>query len=859
MFAGCTALPAIQLPASCQTIGEKAFKDCIKLPTIKLPAYCLSIGNEAFANCIGLTSIQLPASCQAIGDSAFASCAKLDAIQLPASLRTIGNKAFYRTPIKSIGIPAEVTEIGTESQTSDYANVFSECPNLTEVVIADGKTPLTIASGCFENSPIRNIYIGRNTTFSGTSTTEHPIFSKSMEHITIGPEVTALSGNFRLTPDDDIAITSLAPVPPVVETPLTGSTLETAPGAVAAYSADENWLGFQTIFSINADGERCYMVSFTADGEPFALINGQTCFQGELPASEPLHITLAPGATTGLLMHNGINLTDELLAKGKLEIPVSEGIAQNSFTSCGSDRTATIDIWGRPLTKLLPKERAENLVSLTLTGEISDDDMAYINTMSKLRALTLTDAELVATSPTLSGCPQLEYLTLPTTFLEMVPEGFCQGLKNLRSVVIPYNVTGIGDNAFDGCTMLSDVDIRSNLTTIGSRAFADCISIRELRFDGNDGDQISISGDAFQGARINHIYDNVKISCTEKGVLATVENVTFGPDVAEVSYEDLFEGSTILQSISFDDSSKPLLVFGVPDTPIFSEFYFRRPLADGSKMFTNGPNYSCKRVTFGGNATELPTRFLWQGYGIEEVVFENPVTTFNELAFRNCKSLKSITMPASTSYIGNALFSDCSSLETVEFEPGYSCPTIQSNMFLGCTSLKHIDLPECTTAIGLTAFYGCKLEEITIPENTEVIYAGAFRGCPVTTVYAKCPEAPRTVGDYEDLLSGWCILFDNRYAEHATLYVPRGSKASYQASAAFKMFNIVEVDDFDHIASNESTMMPEADTAPTFPADIYTTGGALVHAQATAEELHSLTPGIYIVRSAAGTSKVIIR
>ena len=40
---------------------------------------------------------------------------------------------------------------------------------------------------------------------------------------------------------------------------------------------------------------------------------------------------------------------------------------------------------------------------------------------------------------------------------------------------ITYNVTSIGDYAFNGCTGLKSVTIPSSVTSIGSSAFKDCI------------------------------------------------------------------------------------------------------------------------------------------------------------------------------------------------------------------------------------------------------------------------------------------------------------------------------------------------------------------------------------------------
>lgn len=47
-----------------------------------------------------------------------------------------------------------------------------------------------------------------------------------------------------------------------------------------------------------------------------------------------------------------------------------------------------------------------------------------------------------------------------------------------------FNVTGIADNAFKGCTIMTSVTIPSSITSIGNYAFDDCKNISTLNLDG---------------------------------------------------------------------------------------------------------------------------------------------------------------------------------------------------------------------------------------------------------------------------------------------------------------------------------------------------------------------------------------
>lgn len=45
---------------------------------------------------------------------------------------------------------------------------------------------------------------------------------------------------------------------------------------------------------------------------------------------------------------------------------------------------------------------------------------------------------------------------------------------NIRTRVLGCNVTSIGTNAFDGCSLLTKVNIPTSVTSIGSASFSDC-------------------------------------------------------------------------------------------------------------------------------------------------------------------------------------------------------------------------------------------------------------------------------------------------------------------------------------------------------------------------------------------------
>lgn len=96
------------------------------------------------------------------------------------------------------------------------------------------------------------------------------------------------------------------------------------------------------------------------------------------------------------------------------------------------------------------------------------------------------------------------------------------------------------------------------------------------------------------------------------------------------------------------------------------------------------------------------------------------------LAFRECKSLKSVQLPNGITEIQPGAFENCTSLQEVQLPVNLK---ILSG-FKGCTSLETIDIPEGVTTIGVNAFSGCtNLKTIHLPNSVKKIDEDAFVDC----------------------------------------------------------------------------------------------------------------------------------
>lgn len=108
------------------------------------------------------------------------------------------------------------------------------------------------------------------------------------------------------------------------------------------------------------------------------------------------------------------------------------------------------------------------------------------------------------------------------------------------------------------------------------------------------------------------------------------------------------------------------------------------------------------------------------------------VTTIGLLAFGNCKTLTSVTLPNSVVALHGGAFSSCTSLVNIKLPNSISI--LGGEAFINCISLTSVAIPTSVYSIGGGAFKNCKkLSSVTIPNGVKYILDNAFENCESLT------------------------------------------------------------------------------------------------------------------------------
>ncbi len=282
-------------------------------------------------------------------------------------------------------------------------------------------------------------------------------------------------------------------------------------------------------------------------------------------------------------------------------------------------------------------------------------------------------------------------ITIPNTVKTIKTKAFVS-LKNVKSLVIPYGVEVIEENAFgynyydgdDCCSSLESIDLPESLKTIGQGAFYGCTALKSIKFPGS----------------LEEIPANVLSKCT---ALTSVEISNGTKKICDYAFNNC-------------ESLKTLII---ADSVV----------SIGSNVFygCSSIEYTTKdQVRYIGSTTN-PYLILVQGIDstATSVKIQNGVRFIFPKAFENFSKLTSVTLPSTVTYIGEYAFYKCSALESINLPSGIT--KINNCTFSNCSKLKSIDIPNNVDYIGSNAFYGCSsIEEITVPNNVITIGSSAF-------------------------------------------------------------------------------------------------------------------------------------
>lgn len=301
-----------------------------------------------------------------------------------------------------------------------------------------------------------------------------------------------------------------------------------------------------------------------------------------------------------------------------------------------------------------------------------------------------------------------------------IPAYLFRRVSNMKNIVWNGNkVERIGADAFEGCSMLSEIIVPDSVIYIEKNAFAGTKGVNELTI----GEKTHVIGSR---------------------AFANMQN---------------------LQKIYYN--ARATLALETTDKPFDIEHIFVQGMS-GVTLYV------------GSAVNSIPAR-LFTGYKrLTHIVFPSGSNLKNigYGAFEECSGLTSVTFPLGLESVGEKAFDDCTGLTEILFTSGSQLKYIGQDAFLNTAYYNDRDnnwkngvlyvgsylikaegisgeyaINDSTTLIAQNAFHGlASLEYLLIPQNVTYVNADAFSGCSaLTAIFIKSRYVAPALNAAEDL------------------------------------------------------------------------------------------------------------
>ena len=240
--------------------------------------------------------------------------------------------------------------------------------------------------------------------------------------------------------------------------------------------------------------------------------------------------------------------------------------------------------------------------------------------------------------------------------------------NNLIEIDLSENLKAINDSAFWGCTKLKSIILPDNITYIGNYAFAYCDNMENFHI-GNNSILQYIGKEAFR-------------KCSSlKGIFIPKDVVTIGAKAFYICSElatVVFDKDIQLKEISTSlfDSCKSLKNFVLPESI--------------TKISSNAFMYcsSISEIFIPENVEIIESKTFYYCSSLTNVFLSNYTREIAYKAFMGCENIKNIVLPDGLEKIDSQAFNNCFNMEFM-FIPK-NIQTIDSNAFNNCLKLKVI-------------------------------------------------------------------------------------------------------------------------------------------------------------------------
>lgn len=262
----------------------------------------------------------------------------------------------------------------------------------------------------------------------------------------------------------------------------------------------------------------------------------------------------------------------------------------------------------------------DNLKEVFYTGTEEQWDNLNVDMLpnTKIHYLSIVSSSFLIEKNVLQRFIGIETDVLIPDNVTTVGEVAFKECNNLQSIVISNSVTDIGNQAFSNCKNLRKIIIPDSVTNMGTWVFSDCDNLTDVTISKN----------------LNSIENGTFIGCKN------LTNIIIPNNISKIGFH----------AFAYCESLKKVTISSTAITIGGGAFAFCRNLTN-----INIPN----------SVINIENCAFYCCESLSSIIIPNNVTNIGDSAFEKCKNLINITISNSVTIIGNHAFSDCNNLKEI--------------------------------------------------------------------------------------------------------------------------------------------------------------------------------------------------
>ena len=335
---------------------------------------------------------------------------------------------------------------------------------------------------------------------------------------------------------------------------------------------------------------------------------------------------------------------------------------------------------------------ADAVESLTITGSLDDNDLAYLSTLQTLKKLNLENATI---QQGLFGAPfkdfsRLETCELPRSLKQIGSETF-KGCALLKTISLPVSLQATGNDILSGCQKMTDIYVRpSSPDCVATEAFrglpnpqAVCIHVQQGLSD--------VFRSNAKWSMFSRITDDLPALPKR-----------FACDGIE--YRAIYQGDGNFAEVTIPSGEMYSGAIVIPATVTYQDVEY---------------------VVSGFDQTDGLSPFVGNPF-ITSLDLQLHVDTLRRMQFMGCTQLASLSLPSTLRYIEDECFRNCPMLTQISLPA--SLEALGDNAFCGCQFLTDIYCYAMVPPAGSEAdnypFAQCRPQNVMlhVPSGTENLY-----------------------------------------------------------------------------------------------------------------------------------------